>query len=88
MSQGELGRTIWMFFPEAIPAFIVALCAPFWAIKMLGNGDVLPAICLIAGEVACGYGFVHGWRFSGKWIAYGSMLAFLVLACIVESMNK
>lgn len=87
-AESELGQTLWMFFPEAIPAFILALYAPFWAIRMFANGEVLPAVCLIAGELASGYGFIQGWRFSKKWISYGSMLAFLLLGYFVHSVVK
>jgi hypothetical protein len=69
-----------MFFPEIIPAAILVLYAPCWALSLFANGDAPAALALLIGEVACVYGFVLGCRLPSKSIAYCSMMAFILLA--------
>ncbi len=59
---------------------MVALYAPIWAMRMVGEGDALPAICLIIGTAGCVYGFIQGCVRESKWIAYASMMALIVIA--------
>ncbi len=81
----DLWRAIWIFFPEAIPAVMVAFYAPMWAMELFGKGDALPGLALVIGEVACVYGFVQGCKRSSKPIAYISMMVLLLIAYIVDS---
>lgn len=74
--------------PEAIPAMIVAMCGPFWAIKWITEGNALAAVLLLGTEIACGFGFFEGWRAGHKWLAYGSMMVFLGVVYLVHSVAK
>ncbi len=83
--QNQFGDNFIMFFPEVIPALMIVLCAPVWAMRMFGNGNALPALGLLGGVVAFSAGFIYAYRRGRKWQAYAFMFAILVLAAMVSS---
>lgn len=81
----DMLKAFWLFFPEVIPAAIVAISAPLWAAKLFANDHPLAAIALLSGDLFAGYGFVKALLHERKGLAYLVMLAFLLLAYVVES---
>jgi hypothetical protein len=76
-----------MFFPEVIPAIILAIYAPFWALKMFASGAALAPLSILAFEAACIYGFVQGWKHGSQWFAWVCMFTFLLMALAIGVFN-
>lgn len=74
-----------LFFPEIIPAAIVLIGAPVWAISLAFQGHPLSALLLVAGVAVNAFGFFWLSRRGEKWLAYFAMLAVLFVAYIAYS---
>lgn len=88
IDQKEIARAIWMFFPEAVPAFILMFYVPIWAVRLLGAGQLFRGFCLLVAEAVCGYAFIQGLRLGKKWVAYASMVVFILIAIYVHSVGQ
>jgi hypothetical protein len=81
---GEMIAKSWMlFFPEIIPAVVVAAISPIWLLFLLAAGKFGAALALAGGMGACICGFVFAARDGQKWIAYVCMVGVLGTAFLV-----
>jgi len=78
----------WLFFPEVIPAALVALVSPVWCVALLLRGQVGTALLLITTVVACTGGFVLSVRERQKALAYACMLGVLFGAYLAHSASS
>jgi hypothetical protein len=84
-----IGQTVLIFFPEIIPAVVVAVGAPFWAFQYLSNGHFLNGLILLVTDVACVFFFFRSIRRGEKWMAYMFMVLLLLVAWAVsESIRR
>lgn len=81
----KLSNAIWLFFPEVIPAAILLICAPIWAMKLISRGNFLAGAALLAGEVFAVWGFIRSLHRREKISAYLCMIGFLALAGLIDS---
>ena len=83
--NAAISSSVWLFFPEGLIAGVLALISPFWAIKLVLDGDYLAATGLAAIIAVCSYGFIWAVRRHQKYLAYVAILCFLLGAWFVDS---
>ncbi|PRC92725.1 hypothetical protein S2091_2455 [Solimicrobium silvestre] len=79
---------IFLFFPEIIPAAILAVWSPFWAIQLLLESHFLAALTLLCGVGASGYAFYSGVRSKQKYLAYIGVLGMLLSAGLALQLSQ
>ena len=77
-----------LFFPEVIPAALVAAASPVWLVSLLAARQFLAALVLLVG-VAAGVGaFITGVQGRNKWLAYAGVVMVIVAAYCVHSLGQ
>lgn len=74
------GSDVALFFPEILPAAVVAAASPFWLASLLAAGQYLAAAVLLGGVAAGVSAFVTGMQMRSRWLAYVGVVGVLVAA--------
>ena len=83
--EDEFNRAVALFFPEGLIAAFIVFIAPIWALFMIWEGKVLPALVLLVGTGALAYAAYALLRKGLTFFAYIPVLAILALAFTVNS---
>ncbi|HEY8026660.1 MAG TPA: zinc finger Ran-binding domain-containing protein [Burkholderiaceae bacterium] len=87
--EGKHDGSGWLiFFPEAIPALLIAAITPFRAIDFLIGGHALRGIFLIVVEVAGLFGFLRAVQAREKWLAYAVMIGLMIGAAALGTVDS
>jgi hypothetical protein len=76
-----------IFFPEVLPAAFYVLISPIWEIQLIGRGQMVAALILLAGVTACSYSFYCACRNKLRWMAYAAILGSLLTACVTSTLE-
>lgn len=76
-----------LFFPEIIPAVVVAIVSPSWLVSLLLDGHFIAALVLLSGVTIAIMTFVIGLRAKSKYIAYTGVLVVLVASYVAYTLD-